>query len=714
MRNQAEDQEVDPSQDASFRPLEALKATLSEAFSAALTASSANDQSFLRTFIQRWWRGESNGYFFLFKKNIRATNMQYAELLNLLKIHWKDAERNGSDLNFFTYDQADEFISGLCRDMRGLIEQSDDIPGIADSLADTFIVLLSRTALIDPFSCSCAVALPPGTTLNLAAVIAESGFIHSCGNAIFQRPINQLRIEDFILEMRNYLRDNVSVDRRLFSVFSHEDFTPYESGTSEFRDGLDEVKLYVDKTHVDNRPLPEAIEILRREFDAELYFAFPGDYRITHLGARQSERLDRNSTFWVIGERSFHADPRLERNPTYLVCYEQIYRNSNATLLFEEEMPGWLGPVTLPHSLAAAMFNVARRQGLTDEHVAVADPFAGAGTVALQALKFANVNMRASDILPESPFAIEFNRLFFDLTSDKLGRMVSDLWRLKGRLEKGEVGSLVRTLGADLGATELPSDGAPPESEIQWTAVALKYLAFKVGLTGAQSQARSTDSRLIARLAFEIGDLLQRTEKFITIREAQDHARSLGGIESVEGNDLFEVIPTLDDVGFSKSVTLRPGAAKEAGSRIQTKCADIANNSLAGINVLICDPPYGFNTDEDPILLLSVYSSLARKVVEATPENGQIELVICLPDVAFTGRTVASFTRAGVVSGLLHAVAGTGGVKLEVIRSELSNVIGQFGEKYYWESHRALRRQVLHFKLTRLRMSHTAVRRGDG
>lgn len=337
-----------------------LKAKLAEAFKAALDVQPNEDQSLSREFVKHWWREFDNGYFFLFKRNIRATNMQYAELVSLLRLHSHGIAPRGGQLSLLTYEQAATFISGICTDMRDEITLGTSPEEIANELADAFIELFEQAALIEPFACSCTVSLPPPVDIDLAAICAESGFIHSCGKAFFQRPLQRARLEELVEDLSRYLDVNPVEKRRLFAVFSHEDFTPFERRTSDLRDGLDEIKLYVDKVHLGNIAMTTAVERLRVEFADRLYFALPGDYRSTHLGPRHSEGLADDSTIWLIGERAFVTDPRLERNPTHLICYEQLYRNANPMLLFEEEMPAWLGPVTLPHSLAASMINVAR------------------------------------------------------------------------------------------------------------------------------------------------------------------------------------------------------------------------------------------------------------------------------------------------------------------------------------------------------------------
>lgn len=676
-----------------------LTTKLANAFEAALDAQPNEDQSLRREFVQRWWREHDNGYFFLFKRNIRATNMQYAELVSLLNLH-SLGEANRSDrLRLLTYEQAGSFISGICADMRDAIADDTSSKEIAKELADGFIEFFSQAALVDPFACSCTVSLPPATSLDLAAICADSGFIHSCGKVFFQRPLQRANYEELVEDLSRYLDNNPMTRKRLFAVFNHEDFTPFERRTSDLRDGLDEIKLYVDKVHLGNIALTVAVDQLRMEFEEQLYFALPGDYRSTHLGPRHSENLADDSTIWLIGERSFATDPRLERNPTHLICYEQLYRNANPMLLFEEEMPAWLGPVTLPHSLAASMINIARSRQSGERKMTIADPFAGSGTLILEALKFDNVETSASDILPGSVPAIALNRRFFSLSGAELSQLASDLRRLKERLVNRDVGRLVRALQTNSVDETFPLRSQTDLSaDINWELI-VRYLAFRVGLGPADINTNSYDERQVNHFVREVEDLLERLDKFITIREAQEGAQATGTSQPIDGNDLFEVIPALED-GYSRAVTMRSDALLQSGARMQATHSPIKDVSLVGAQAIVCDPPYGFNTDEDRRSLLSVYRTLADRIVEAAAESGKLQAVLCLPDFAFTGRSMASFTRAGVVTRLLDASAAARDVDIFPIQPGLENILGNFGRVYYWESNRALRRRILHLEFS--------------
>lgn len=679
-----------------------LTAKLAKAFEAALNVQSNEDQSLRREFVQRWWREKDNGHFFLFKRNIRATNMQYAELISLLNLYSGGESPRSRRLRFLTYEQAGRFISGLCADMRGAMTKGVSTADIAQELAHSFIEFFSQAALIDPFACSCTVALPPSVSVDLAAICAESGFIHSCGKAFFQRPLERARIDELVEDLSQYLDANPAHKKRLFAVFSHEDFTPFERKTSDLRDGLDEIKLYIDKVHLGDISLVDAVEQLREEFGDALYFALPGDYRHTHLSARHSEDLASDSTIWLIGERSFTADPRLERNPTHLVCYEQLFRNANPMLLFEEEMPAWLGPVTMPHSLAAAMINLTRRGQPQTSEVTLADPFAGSGTLILEALKFGNVTAAASDILPGSTLAIDLNRRFFSLSRDELSRLATDLRRFVERLENKDVGRLSRVLQANNTDKSFPLRTVTTATlaNVNWTETIVRYLAFRAGLRPADISGRTYNERRVNQFIREVGDLLERLDKFITIREAQEGAQATETSELIDGNQLFEIIPALED-GYSKAVTLRSEVLAQSGDRVRLKSSPIKDVSLAEAQAIICDPPYGFNTDEDRSSLLSVYRTLVDRIVDAVPESGKLQVVLCLPDFAFTGRSMASFTRAAVVSQMLGAAATARDIRLHMVNPALEDMIRDFGRVYYWESNRALRRRILHFDLSR-------------
>jgi len=120
---------------------------------------------------------------------------------------------------------------------------------------------------------------------------------------------------------------------------------------------------------------------------------------------------------------------------------------------------------------------------------------------------------------------------------------------------------------------------------------------------------------------------------------------------------------------------------------------DASKFDCSPTDLIICDPPYGFNTNEDDDCLVDLYSVFLDKAIESLRPHGQ--LIICLPAESYTGRDLHYCTRSDIVSRQIITKAHKQG-RL-VYRPAQSFPISSLSPPYYWESERALRRTILHF-----------------
>ncbi len=116
-------------------------------------------------------------------------------------------------------------------------------------------------------------------------------------------------------------------------------------------------------------------------------------------------------------------------------------------------------------------------------------------------------------------------------------------------------------------------------------------------------------------------------------------------------------------------------------------------------DVILTDPPYGFNTDEDPLSLGELYLRSLEAMLGALRPGTDCHLIVCLPEQSFVGRATPWYTRRPAYVRQVFALVDR--YDREVIR------VGQVfpshgrtaGPPYYWQSDRALRRSILHFVL---------------
>jgi tRNA G10 N-methylase Trm11 len=110
-------------------------------------------------------------------------------------------------------------------------------------------------------------------------------------------------------------------------------------------------------------------------------------------------------------------------------------------------------------------------------------------------------------------------------------------------------------------------------------------------------------------------------------------------------------------------------------------------------DLIICDPPYGFNTSENEDGLSKLYSEFIDSAIYSLRPKGQ--LILCLPAESYTGRDLHYCTRSDIVSRQIILKAHQ--QNRIVYRPAQSIPMISLLPPYYWESERALRRTILHF-----------------
>lgn len=223
----------------------------------------------------------------------------------------------------------------------------------------------------------------------------------------------------------------------------------------------------------------------------------------------------------------------------------------------------------------------------------------------------------------------------------------------------------------------------------------LARLVFYTGLRVLKRHAAALDSgRETGSVAYrhEIERLEEQFRRAVTasllpaIREAR---QAPAHFRFVQGD--YSKSCTLD---FANSFGI--GGAK---IRIEQRSA---TDSMPDCDVIVTDPPYGINTQENPHALADLYTRMIRNMLLALGHGGQ--LVLCLPEVTRTGQHVAYYTQKDVViQQVLHTANE---LNMDVEGIDVGSVPRQtqlYRPPYYWESEKALRRSILHFTFRKRR-----------
>jgi len=167
--------------------------SLSQALSDSIKRGQLDRQTFAYRFFEYWFRQDGSCFFFLFKKNLRVTNIQFGELYALIRANLTFLDQQ--EPPHLRLLSVPEFLASLRR-----ITETFKVAARRERLfvAHSYAQEFGQTLVIDPLFGSCLVYLPPLLRLNLERICGESGYIHSCGVNLFSQFAYNTRTEDLI------------------------------------------------------------------------------------------------------------------------------------------------------------------------------------------------------------------------------------------------------------------------------------------------------------------------------------------------------------------------------------------------------------------------------------------------------------------------------------------------------------------------------------
>ena len=652
------------------------------------------------TFFKHWCFKRGKGRFFLFKKNLHVTNIQFAELLSLLRLHTRF--ENGAvvkDIQFVSTAFYRQWVDTIVNTLTPANGKPD-----FRSIAKLYGELFQRTIVVDPFYTSCSVFIPPTVDIDLLAVCGYSGYIHSCGSNVFVRKVSKTKKEHLMDALRTFL-DTLDNDGKkvFFTVYSHEDFTQYDREIGdELRDGLDDVKIFVEKFFMGRDSLVSVLREIKKEFGRHFEIPEPGDFRIKHKEFREAEGVDSTRTLWLI--KDFGIDPKSlqKTSETFFICYDQQFVNDNHFHIFDENKPAWVSHTTIPHTLLGAMINIALPYLPPAKETIVCDPFAGTGTTWLEGLKYGDLLFKCSDKSPISGLLAQDNKNFFSQPVEQLQLLSRDVKRLADLvgtehkepdqpqlIETGPYKTYYKVFDLAQGVADNVESITPQQVEVlrglNLFDRIVFYLALRTRLRNIGAFEREAKDWKTA-YSKEAKTLLFQIDRLINLRKRQKES------------------PVKTCKTSAKNIFVHQGKYSLACC----PSADLLVEAVGGINVqdarliepnscdlIVTDPPYGFNTNDEPADLAKLWTECLRSMILALKDGGH--LVLCLPDQSHTGRDLQYFTQREFITHQVLSIAAN--VKREA--GFFANVVPSptrlFRPPFYWESERALRRSILHF-----------------
>lgn len=671
------------------------------------------------TFFRLWFREHGSPYFFLFKRNLGVTNTQYVELLSLLQLHSRDSvnSQRKHQLLFHTTEQVKAAVVDA---INMLLEAStENRRERADRFAATYAEVFASTVAVDMFYCSCAAFLPPGLEADLVQICADAGYLHSAGHSIFVRNIKKARKKDFDQSISRYLEDVPNDELPIpFVVYAHEDFSGYDKDAHEqINRGIEHTKLYLEKMNMGSYRLSQIVHGMRTEYSGRLEIPNPGPYD------ENQKFCSPIRTLWLISDRSIsRTNPTTAGNERYYICYEQTIKNDNPFFFFDENKPAWKSHTTLPHSLTAALLNTTRP---IPDNAAICDPFGGTGTTWFEVKRLAlDSTIRCSDLSPATPLMVQDNLKFFLMGAEDLLNLSRTLIEIHDTVKASKKGADKNSSPWTQGELDFPpGPGGHSVADVYLDAISLLnelrkdqprqdqefnlsidfvvrlsslttitrflfYVALRAELRfqGGYKRGSVTFEKAFCDSLFE---LIGQIEKLIEVRKAAQTVGSDPDSRFLTYQSAYSpavvpmaILQSFDD--FQKSFNTE--------IFVSDACL-LPNNSL---DVIICDPPYGFNTTEDQSNLADLYSRFLDAALLAVRDNGH--LIICLPAESYTGRDLPYCTRADLITNQVLTKAQALGKMIFLPANSIPTRL--FTPPYYWEAERALRRVILHFRVS--------------
>ena len=414
---------------------------------------SKTDTRHQRDFFNLWFMEEGKHYTFIFKQSLRITNIQYKELLALLqRFSYNSGNNKNNNKNQFVFLSTKEFMNKIESLIECFIDDGELLgfkkgDPLYDKKLETKLKRLDKTyknifeniIVAEPYYASCAVYLPHNIEIELEQICFYSGYIHSCGSTVFIRNITKANKEAFFDRLKIFMRCYKKQKRNgkiNLMIYSHEDFIPFDrrgSSNDFLKNGLDNIKFYVEKFYMQKKTLFEVLESIKTENGLKDFLVVmpAGNYH-------DKKGEPKESCLWLIVDSSIGENLQYPGKDKYYICYHQQYINENPFHIFDENKPGWIDHVTLPHTLTGAMLNIGLSVFKSKESIKAIDPFAGSGTTYLESIKHKNIVFSGSDLSPLSNIVTKDNFRFFSMDMANLESINEFIWHVRTRIMEKE------------------------------------------------------------------------------------------------------------------------------------------------------------------------------------------------------------------------------------------------------------------------------------
>lgn len=671
---------------------------------------------FASEFFNRWFFDFGKASFVVFRKNLAETNIQLTELISLLR--YSTSLKEEKAFQCATTSVFKQHLYHLWIDHNSQLRNPVKVKYAIKRFSEFYGELLSRTLVIDAYHGTASVYTPPTITVDFEKVCGLSGYIHSCGKLIFSRNIQKINENSIKRNLIAACKKDTSEKKIAFCIFSKNGFASKNLHELEEQlHGLESLKIQDEKYYVDRLPLREAIYNVFQDNDIneKLLWIDPIKYssvvRDDDINDFNNDGVHSDRIIWLLLDHKIDSHGSKNHACKYYIFYEQQYRNANPCYIYDEAKPAWKAPETMPHSLNAAMLNIAISSYNSNSDITIHDPFCGTGTSILEGLKVKNAKCTGGDIEDVSRLLIYDNLRYFAASKPDLNGYYSVLLKcLKTKFEEAKDNRFKQNSELRR-AWEIFCaliDRISNSNKIYYDTQCIDLLK------------KNTDSLivnilfyLIYRAAFKVNvrnnvtELLNSKKLFVEINNRiKAHSEMLG-----RHLDLYQWTKDPKEIKntnllksngkFAQWIFPSKSVIKDYITSDYDNCVKIqdAKNEILHADIYIADPPYGVNVKHADDNLMSLYKAMIENfIINVKESRGHV--VLCLPSETHTGLMPFFYTNPKLITCQFSTFTALHQAKLNVEASVLPQPASLFRVPSYWRAPKTLDRTILHFDIS--------------
>ncbi len=652
--------------------------------------------------FESWYKDYGAVYQFIYRCNFSITDIQYRELAELLRMHCLSRDM-GKKVFLATRQQMEEFLW----EFQGELFSGKN-SGFSQEIRKVCLKKIAHTIVIDNYYTSSIVYIPETITADIEAIVYEGGYIYSCGEYVFRGKIDGTCYAEVEEAWTRYTR-NKNLNFRL-EIYDSRKYSAADKGyEDDFKNnGISSLQLDPEHFYLQEMSLMEAMKRLN---DRNMY-------------------QNSKETAWIFRDRAISEKEREVEQGYYFITWPLVL-NKNVSYLFDTDHPAWNNTL-IPHTFVSAMLNIGRGT-CKGRDIKVLDPMVGSGTMAVEAAKYPEMIFSGSDIASDSCEMVNYNMQFFamdDLSGEQLAQIIWKLLKVMYTDETEKLFNIIsdqqkerlRKLNSSIDvsrekiisditysvknfldknidifledASEYDEQRRKALKSAELSKEKVFYVDFfvfvfrKASLRHCRTDISRMNRETLKKAAFrEITGLLFRSLDMLDILKQMDS----NCLSRKDGKVIFKM-NGINCVGVDYGRVYKNHAIQRIQSGEDLRIS-LKKYQTEQVDLIITDPPYGYNTEEQDEALYELYRDLAEESVKVVKPGGTI--IMCLAARMHQGKRLPGFIKRDFVLGMFREAAARNGREIIDSDEEIRGMGELYDFPFFWESKKVLRREIL-------------------